>query len=557
MDYSTRQAANRTFLVGLIVTSLIITPFSADPVNLPKFVALMVSSVVTFGIISSKGTFVVLRKSSFTGAISISIIFAGLIVSINSTTDLATRVYGISGRNIGFITLLCLSLTVVNAFLLANLDLVARCIKALLVVAISTALYGIVQAFGIDPVAWDSDFGNVFGFFGNPNFQSAILGLGCLISAGRLMGYEAQKKQQLYSLALFLLMLISIFLTNSVQGFFLTAVGIMIFAFHKIFRSASKWLARGFYSALLLGPIALILIVGKFEMLSSLSNIGSLTPRLTYWGVGLKTWWENPLFGTGLDSFGTFYRLNRTREDFDAVYGTVTNSAHNYFIDILSNGGLVLLLPVLFLIIFTVRAIFRLVEESGNAHNGVLVLVAVWVGLFTQAMISPNQIALMLWFFAMSGFLIGLSSLGNSQPENAHVRSTSNKGHKQSVELAPQQVLAVFASLVLSLVIAFPPFVSSIRYLGALKSGYVQQIYDSSLFFPSDAARNVAIINTLSGNGFYKEALELGLRTVSEFPSSFEAWNELSKIPSISEKLKTRAVERMKALDPNNPNVQE
>ena len=557
MDHSTRQVASRTFLIGLIVTSLIITPFSADPVNLPKFVALVVSSIVTFGIITSKNTFVILRKSSSVGVISILIIFAALLVSINSTTDFATRIYGVSGRNVGFITILCLTLTVVNAFWLANFDLLARCLKALQIVATATALYGVIQVFGIDPVAWDSDFGSVFGFFGNPNFQSTILGLGSLIAVGRLMGCEGEKKQQIYSVAYLILMLISIFLTNSVQGFLLTIIGILIYAFHKIFRRASTWFIRGFYLILLTGPTALILIVARFEVLSSLSNIGSLTPRLTYWGVGLRTWWENPLLGTGLDSFGTLYRLNRTRDDFDAVSGTVTNSAHNYLIDILSNGGFVLFLPVLLVIIFTFRAIIGLVKESDSVHNGVLVIVAVWVGLFTQSMISPNQIGLMMWLYAMSGFLIGLSSLGKSKSVSPQVGPKAINGSKQSDLLAPQQVLVVFVSLVMSLVIALPPFVTSIRYLGVLKSGYVQQIYDSSRFFPTDVARNVAIVNTLSSNGFYKEAQELGIKTVREFPNSFEAWRELSNIPNVDKKLKAQSINKMKAIDPSNPDVKE
>jgi hypothetical protein len=273
--------------------------------------------------------------------------------------------------------------------------------------------------------------------------------------------------------------------------------------------------------------------------------------------VGLRTWWENPLLGTGLDSFGIFYRLNRTRDDFDAVFGTVTNSAHNYFIDILSNGGFVLFLPVLLVIILTFRAIIGLVKESDSVHNGVLVMVAVWVGLFTQSMISPNQIALMLWFFAMSGFLIGLRSLGKSKSESPQLRHKAINRSKQSDLLAPQQILAVFVSLVISLVIALPPFVTSMRYLGALKSGYVQQIYESSRFFPTDVARNVAIVNTLSRNGFYKEAQELGLKTVREFPNSFEAWRELSNIPNIDKSLKTQSINKMKAIDPSNPDVKE
>jgi hypothetical protein len=184
-------------------------------------------------------------------------------------------------------------------------------------------------------------------------------------------------------------------------------------------------------------------------------------------------------------------------------------------------------------------------------------MVAVWVGLFTQSMISPNQIALMLWFFAMSGFLIGLRSLGKSKSESPQLRHKAINRSKQSDLLAPQQILAVFVSLVISLVIALPPFVTSMRYLGALKSGYVQQIYESSRFFPTDVARNVAIVNTLSRNGFYKEAQELGLKTVREFPNSFEAWRELSNIPNVDKNLKTQSINKMKAIDPSNPDVKE
>ncbi|MHC4873341.1 MAG: O-antigen ligase family protein, partial [Planctomycetota bacterium] len=64
-----------------------------------------------------------------------------------------------------------------------------------------------------------------------------------------------------------------------------------------------------------------------------------LSVRLNYWAAGAGMFKEYPLFGTGLDQFGSFYT------QFKTISGWAVKRAHNTYLQILTDGGLLLFIP--------------------------------------------------------------------------------------------------------------------------------------------------------------------------------------------------------------------
>ena len=173
-------------------------------------------------------------------------------------------------------------------------------------------------------------------------------------------------------------------------------------------------------------------------------------------------------------------------------------------------------------------------------------------------LINPNQIALMVWFWACTGAILGFAA----QLDKTEILASDNKTLGESKrksrptqELAPIQILAAFIGVLISLSVSLPPYVASVKYLSALKSGQVEKIFDSASIFPTDVTRSVAIINAFSNNQFYSQAHSLALQTVERYPNSFAAWNELYLIVNSLPSEKKKALLNMRRLDPENPQL--
>jgi hypothetical protein len=85
--------------------------------------------------------------------------------------------------------------------------------------------YGVVQALGGDPFDWVNPYSPVFGFLGNPNFQSSLLGvLGAVVFTQLLSGSVNSQIKGAYLVYL----LVTVYVikeTDSQQGFLVLLIG--------------------------------------------------------------------------------------------------------------------------------------------------------------------------------------------------------------------------------------------------------------------------------------------------------------------------------------------
>ena len=114
--------------------------------------------------------------------------------------------------------------------------------------------------------------------------------------------------------------------------------------------------------------------------------------RVDYWAAAVKMIKISPIFGLGFDSFDDWYTRVR---GFISAYRTgpirTSNSAHNIFLDLGVNGGLLLLATYLVIVFLSLaHSIKKIKEDRQNSEIDWLFLafLAAWISYLAQALIS-------------------------------------------------------------------------------------------------------------------------------------------------------------------------
>jgi O-antigen ligase len=365
---------------GLILATLLVTPMWAlDPINPIKMLVVVPVGFMCAGLLMTNRKSVSWdRYRLILGLVSAFVAWQVLVV-LFSGANLDQQLFGTQGRNTGFFTYLAFSLIFFGSVIAANAAFLNRLVLVSLIVGTASLAYGVIQALGADPVDWVNPYSPVFGFLGNPNFQSSLLGvLGTIIFA---QFFVKELKIQLKVLfgAYLLVTLYVIKETASQQGFLVLATGIAV--------------VIGLYIAKLnrgLGiTYGLLSIVGFFAVLFGSLNKGplaailykeSVTYRGDYWQAGWKMAVEHPFFGVGMDSYGDWYRRSRSEAATLRRGPDVTSdAAHNVYLDISSYGGFPLLIIYVALMALVVVSAARVLKRSTGFNPVFAGLFGGWV----------------------------------------------------------------------------------------------------------------------------------------------------------------------------------
>jgi hypothetical protein len=253
---------------------------------------------------------------------------------------------------------------------------------------------------------------------------------------------------------------------------------------------------------------------------------------------------EHPIFGVGLDSYGDWYRRSRSLEATDRRGPSViSNAAHNVYLDMLANGGILLFVTYLASIILVILAVIRIVKIPGNLSNSNLAMIACWIAFQIQSIISINQVGLVVWGWVLSGLIIGIG---------IHAVPTTQKPQPLQTETAPIQIVAGFLTCLIGLAIAFPPFYASAKFKSALESRNADAIMVAAKAFPHDPVRLTSGAEIFTENKMREKAIELLKMSAEKFPADFHTWELISKSEYFSKSERNLALERLKYLDPYN-----
>jgi O-antigen ligase len=535
----------RSILLTLVATVLVVTPYSVmDPMNLPKMTVVGIMSFLTLGLLLSNSSSLLFRKhrevfavtSTFQALLLLNIVWSGRNISENF--------YGTSGRNTGILTYLALSILMLSICTVATPRFIDILRITVLLLGLLLFLYGCIQLVGLEPFPYVNVYANnVFGTFGNPNFQSAFMGILGALSLISIFDTSHSRIFRTFSAGISVASVFGVYSTNSWQGFFNlfagTAAGLILLLFrHKQFKMGLLALGTS-----VLG--ALVIAMGIFSKgpLAEIIGKASLEARKLYWDSAIQIISTNPLFGVGFDGFGDWYRRGRNEEAALSNASLVSTSAHNVPLDIGVGGGLPILIVYIGLIILAFRKIVQSIRSESLSVSYISICAA-WIAYQAQSLISINQIGLGVIGWALLGIVIGY------QPSTESPLNQKGLTGSRQTSTSFGSFIAPFVGLTVGLVVALPPYVAANNFYDSLKSSDLKLVQAAALKGPQDSQRILVAAQVFENNKYFKESLMMVKVINQKFPDSFEAWRYLSTLTDATASDRQEAKEQMRRLDP-------
>ena len=550
----------KLLLIGpALVTLVVYTQGVTDPVNVTKllaigvfaFSAIAILPLKTFKFIWTEHKTLVLAQAGF--------ILSSLSSMIQSDSPMSQQLYGVYGRNNGFLLYLFLLLLSIATVSLNRISTANNLLKSLVIAGGVNLLYcGWVLAFG-DFLGWSNPYGNILGTLGNPNFIGAFLGMfsSVLVSLA-IVNFRNLKYLILIGLA-FGLTVLEIVESHAIQGRVLVVLGLLVNGFFFI-RSRFKNQTPLAVFSLLSAVGGVIALLGTLQIgpLTKVLYKESVSLRGEYWYAGLTMAKSHLFSGVGFDSYGDWYRLSR-RDSALIKPGieTVSNTAHNVIIDIFAFGGLPLLVSYLLLVTVVFVSVVKHARRNRQFDSVFVGLVGAWLCYQLQSVISINQIGLAIWGWVLGSAIIAYEriSRGRDDLENPTIQNRTRKS--QSLQVISPNLRAGIAFVVGAL-IAVPPLSADMKWRNAQLSRQaetVEAVLLTKYLNPANSFKYLQIVGAFEGSNLTDLAHKYTLEAVKFNPRSYESWRLFTLIQSATPEEKQIAIAKMKELDPKNPKI--
>ena len=554
MSKSVEKVIAKWLYIGVPAVSLLVTGFvNYDPVNVAKMV-LAVGIGLSIWALVLKGNVTTLWREQKPTSIAVGVfILTGLLSVLESSAPLEQNLYGVFGRNTGFIAYLGLAGILIGATLLKNLSYYQKLGQGLIVAGLANVFLCGLELAGFNIFGFANIYAQILGTFGNPNFISSFLGIFVATFLAYVVSPGVANWIRFAAPVVIGLTFYEILDSKSIQGIVVTVLGFGIVGFFLV----KSYLKKSIYQ---IGYLALSAIAGAFGLAGALQK-GPLTQyiykrsvslRGEYWAAGIKMGKDHPFTGVGFDTYGDNYRLTRSASAMISPGpGTVTNSAHNVNIDIFAYGGFPLFVSYLALLVIAITAIFKVIKRTSSYDKYFYPLATAWVCYQAQAMISINQIGLAVWGWVLTGAVIGYErctrNLGTEAKQDSNVKKkVSTKDQSTSTYLTS------VIGLALGLAISFPPFIADSAWRSAMKSAKIENVQKAATQWPMDSYRlaNVAIL--FEQNKFPQQAYDITKKLNAFNPGYFDGWKLLAGISLPTAQEKADATKNMHKLDPRN-----
>jgi O-antigen ligase len=543
--------------IGVPFTTLfLLTDAVTDPVNVTKLFAAGCVGGGVFAIVLMYGVKELWATSKTLVIASALFLVAGLNAIFASSTPLVQNLYGVFGRQTGWLTYLVLIMTMLGAALLRTKRSFDLLVWALLISGAVNIIYAAWAIVFGDFIGWNNPYGNILGLFGNPNFIGAFLGMFITGSVAYAFSSHFAWRYRIAFIILGFIALYEIKESHAIQGLVVTGAGLAMIGFYLVRSKSKGW-------ALTSGYVVAVGIVGAFALagalqkgpLASLIYKTSVSLRGQYWAAGLKMGSDHPFTGVGMDAYGNYYRLARSEYAATVLPGprTITNAAHNVVIDIFAYGGYPLFLSYAAILGLGIWAILR-VTLRNRAYDGTFVALATtWLAYQLQSIISINQVGLAIWGWVLVGALVAYEYATRPKEEGGE---KAKPVKQKEMIFSPQLVGGI--GVVVGALIAVPPLSADMKWRGALKAQNLQQVEAAltpSYLAPRDSARLAQAVLTLENSKLPDLAYKYAKEGVEFNPDYFDAWRVLYSLSKATDAEKELALANMKRLDPRNPDV--
>ncbi len=514
--------------------------------------SLGVMSAIALGLALSDLRFVKNRSSRVLIIVLILFVIQLVVALIVSPDDFSFHFYGAPNRHTGFLAYLFLSFLLFSSAASASKTVLKKFTYSLLGVGGFLGLYGLGQSQGIDFYDYVNAYAsNVFGTFGNQNFQSAFMGIAAAVALSLAIFGQLKFVQRAGLIGVCVIAISNIYLSSE-QGYlnflagFLAAVLVYLFSKKKMILAWVGLSLSGLGGALVMAGIL------NSGPLADLLYKPSLQARGFYWRAATNMMLERPFFGVGLDGFGNWYRRSRTQTAVESNAGLASDTAHNIPLDIGSGGGIPLLVLYVAILGLALNAIIKIIKRSQDFDPIFASIVAAWVAYQAQSLISINQLGLGVWGWSLTGLLIGYELNTRDKPNDVQVKPSGKAGKKKEQIPASVLLIAVAAAAIGSAV-SLPPYLAANKYYKALQSGDGNLLYESAYLKPYDRTRFLYTAQIMQENKLEDRAIQILSDASKLYPDSFEIWQRWSGIPSATAAQIAKAKAEMKRLDPLNP----
>ena len=525
---------------------------SIDPVNLPKLVALGIFSTIALGLFLGDVRFLKAKSSRIFTIILVLFLAQLLLALILSPDDFSFHLYGAPGRNTGFLAYLFLAFLLLASASSGSASVLRKFGFSLVALGGLLGLYGLGQSQGIEFFDYLNAYGSdVFGTFGNQNFQSAFMGMVASVSLTLGIFLQMKPVQRVGFLAVCVIAISNVYLSSE-QGYlnfiagFLAAVLVYLFSKKKMMLA---WLTLATSG---LGGILVFAGILNSGPLADLLYKSSLQARGFYWRAALDMMVERPFFGVGLDGFGNWYRRSRSQAAVESNAGLVSDTAHNIPLDIGSGGGIPLMILYLLILGLAFNAIVKVIQRSQDFDPIFASIVAGWVAYQAQSLISINQLGLGVWGWSLTGLLIGYELNTRDKSSDAQIKP-SGKAGKNKEQIPASVLLIAVAAAAIGSAVSLPPYLAANKYYKALQSGDGNLLYESAYLKPYDRTRFLYTAQIMVENKLEDRAIQILSDASKLYPDSFEVWQRWSGIPSATPAQIAKAKAEMRRLDPLNP----
>jgi O-antigen ligase len=546
MDIKSRMG--QIVLWGAGSTTLFVTPFfSYDPINVPRFLSVLVLGLIGFFLLLGVGKNSVGIKYRRVVFPSITFIAWSLVALFASKVNLIEGFFGVTGRQTGFLAYFSLIVLMLCAALSSSAIQHNKLVLVLIGIGLLSGIYGVLQSLGGDPFDWINPYSPVFGFFGNPNFQASFMGMAAVAAVALSLKSSEKSIIRVIFQGFVLLALFNIYQSKSQQGYLVFLAGVVVVGYLYVRSSLKlKKFSLIYLVSSAIGFVAVLLDILQKSPWSSFLYKESVTFRGDFWRAGWKMSLDNPVFGVGLDGYRDHYRESRDlvtalRPGSDSM----TDSAHNVFLDISSGGGFPLLIIYVFLIGLTSYSAIKVIRRSTGFDVGFAAVLGAWVAYLAQSLISINQLGLAVWGWVLMGAIIGYEI---NTGEKIEVKSA------KTVKSAYSTV-AIGLGFIIGLGIGLPLMVADANFRATVEAGDVLKIEASVRQWPQSVTRMTLAAQILREGDLPDRSIVIAREAVAFNPMNFEAWRELSLQPNATESERVQAQEMLKKLDPFNPNL--
>ena len=542
MRPSSNQHTSNLIIGTAILNTLILTPFfNKDAMIIPKLMVMFTLAMFLVPIIYLNYRTILKNKLlKFFTYLNIILLIQSFFVLILSSAPIEQQVFGRTGRGLGLITVIALSVSTLVFAILVDKNSSKKLLLGLIIGGFISSLYSVCQSFGLDLLKWDSRTNGVIGTLGNPNFQSAFAAM--MIVPSFL--YWLQKRNKLYlSFFLPIVFLYTIYRTQSTQGilaaFFSILVTLIIYTWYK----NKKFFIVTSVCTLLGGIFAVAGMLNSGPLSDFLYKV-SIQSRGDFWRSAFTTANANPFFGVGLDSFGDYSLKYRDLTAANHSFAEYTDNAHNFFLEQAATGGYIFAIINSLIILFVLFSFLKIQRNDKKFDPIVVSLFASWVAFQMTSVVSPGSLASMFWNALISGAIIGLAaSVSNDSLATSQKKSVRYK-------ILPSVLLAVLGFTCL-----LPLFNTDRIQLLGMQKGDANLVMKSTTSFPESTVRYSLIGQELFKSGLNVQALEVARSGVDFNPNSASLWALILVNPSASLEERSNAKSKILELDPLNQDI--